>query len=100
MSTSKEEQIYHSPIFKRYVHKKSRFILLLTLFFCCYYFSLPFLTSLFPRLQYMHLAGVSFIWFFALSQILMTWIICHIYASKAKYFDQEARQLINKYEDY
>lgn len=99
MSTSKEDKIYHSPVFKSYVHKKGRFVFLLTLFFCFYYFSLPLLTSFFPKLQHMNVAMVSFIWIFALSQIVMTWIICHVYSQKAKSFDQEAEQLINQYDE-
>lgn len=97
---SKQEQIYHSSIFKHFVNRKKKFVLLLTSFFCFYYFSLPVLTSFFPKLTSMNIhSNVSFIWIFALSQIVMTWTICHLYSYRAKFFDKTAQEIIKSFED-
>lgn len=97
---SKQEQIYHSPVFKQFINKKKKFVLLLTSFFCIYYFSLPILTSFFPELISTNIfRGVTFVWIFALSQIFMTWTICQTYSFRAKLFDKTAQEIIKTYED-
>lgn len=83
-----KDRIYQSSTFKIYMSKKRIFVFLLTLFFFLYYFSLPILTSYFPLLmRYEVIRSISFAWLFALSQFLMTWLICFLYVRKAKSFD-------------
>lgn len=94
---SDQNHIYDSVIFKHFVSKKKTIILFLTLFFLCYYLSLPLLTTFFPHvMNVIVIGGIPLSWFFALSQFLVTGVICIVYYKKAKAFDRTVETIKNE----
>ncbi|MBM7717459.1 DUF485 domain-containing protein [Siminovitchia sp. FSL H7-0308] len=77
-------------IFLELMKKKARFLLVVTLFFMIFYFSLPLFIWLFP--QFIVVGDkVSFIpwwWIFAFLQFIMTWLLGWIYYRKLKRYDK------------
>lgn len=95
-----ENQIYHSSTFQQLLSKKKIVIFGLTLFFFSYYLLLPILTSYFPTLMaYQVYGNITFAWFFAFSQFMMTGTICWIYYRKAKSFDIAVEEIRSEYVD-
>lgn len=91
-------EVYDSAKFKTLVSRKRKVILFLTLFFFCYYISLPLLATFFPNVMNQNvIGGIPFSWFFALSQFLLTAVICIIYFIKAKSFDRSVEEINNEY---
>jgi uncharacterized membrane protein (DUF485 family) len=39
---------------------------------------------------------VAWVWVYAISLFVMTWVLCMIYVSKANGFDKEANQIVEK----
>ena len=59
-----------------------------TIFFFLYYISLPILVGFYPDLMKTPVWGkVNLAYLFALSQFLMTWILCAAYVRVAKRWD-------------
>ncbi|WP_151697928.1 DUF485 domain-containing protein [Weizmannia acidilactici] len=62
--------------------EKKKFIVPLTAFFLVFYFSLPVLTSYSKVLNRPYAGDITWTWVFAISQIVMTWILCTVYVRK------------------
>jgi uncharacterized membrane protein (DUF485 family) len=87
-------EIVQSSYFKQLMEKKKRFIVPMTLFFFVFYFSLPILTAYTDVLNQPAIGDISWAWFFAFTQFIMTWSLCMIYTKKAKSFDNLADKVI------
>ena len=63
-----------------------------------YYMSLPILVGFFPSVMKTEVLGkVNIAYLFALSQFLMTWIVCAMYVRAAKRWDIMNEQLLAKF---
>ncbi|MFF2755540.1 DUF485 domain-containing protein [Psychrobacillus sp. NPDC058041] len=88
--------IAQSPEFKTLKRKKNKFILPISIFFLLSYISLPILTSYTTLLNNNAFGDVAWVWVYAISLFVMTWVLCMIYVSKANGFDKEANQIVEK----
>ena len=86
------------PQFKQLLSEKARFILLATIFFIIYYFTLPVLVGWFPELMDRKVIGeVNLAYLFALSQFFMAWILAFLYVGAAAGWDRQAAALISRF---
>ena len=77
---------------------KRRFIVPATVFFLCYYMALPVLVGFAPELMRHQVIGkVNLAYLFALSQFVMTWVICWLYVREAKRWDKMNAELLAKF---
>jgi uncharacterized membrane protein (DUF485 family) len=92
------EAIAADAEFKRLLSAKARFIILATIFFIVYYFTLPVLVGWFPDLMSKKVVGeVNLAYLFALSQFFMAWILAFIYVGAAAGWDRRAAALIARF---
>jgi uncharacterized membrane protein (DUF485 family) len=84
--------------FKQLLSAKARFILLATIFFIIYYFTLPVLVGWFPHVMDRKVVGeVNWAYLFALSQFFMAWILAFLYVGAAAGWDRQAAALISRF---
>ncbi len=73
------------PDFAALKKAKLRFIIPATIFFLVYYMTLPVLVGFFPEMMKTPVWGkVNWAYLFALSQFIMTWVLCAMYVRVAK----------------
>lgn len=89
-------KVVESNQFKRFLERKRKFIIPMTIFFLIFYFLLPIFTSYTTFLNAPFLGDISWVWIFAFAQFVMTWVLSTIYVKKAASFDEEADQIINE----
>ncbi len=89
-------EIASSPAFQRLLKRKRLFITPIAIFFFVYYFSLPVLTSYFSFLNQPAIGAITWAWLFAITQFIMTWVLCILYSKKAAQFDQDVNALKNE----
>ncbi len=76
------------PAFAELKQAKRRFILPATIFYLVYYMSLPVLIGFFPAPMKTQVWGkVNYAYLFALSQFVMTWVLCALYVRVARRWD-------------
>lgn len=92
------EQIANNKEFKSLITAKKRFIIPLSVFFLVFYFMLPVLTSYTTILNRPAIGSITWTWVYALSQFVMTWVLCIIYVKKAGSFDHTANQIIDDHD--
>jgi uncharacterized membrane protein (DUF485 family) len=86
------------PEFKQLLSAKARFILLATIFFIIYYFTLPVLVGWFPDVMERKVIGqVNWAYLFALSQFFMAWILAFLYVGAAAGWDRQAAALVSRF---
>ncbi len=88
--------ISESQEFKALKKRKVKFIVPITIFFLLFYISLPILTSYTTILNKPAIGDITWVWIFALSQFIMTWVLCMVYVSKANSFDKDVDEIIAK----
>ncbi|KJB84933.1 hypothetical protein AZ66_27790 [Paenibacillus sp. E194] len=86
--------IAKSDNFRKLIRTKKTFIIPFTIFFLCFYFALPILTSYTDILNYSFYGSITWAWVFAFLQFVMTWAFCMIYYKKASKFDKASDQII------
>ncbi|ASN04520.1 DUF485 domain-containing protein [Virgibacillus necropolis] len=89
-------KVEQSPKFKKLMRDRKRFIVPLTIFFLVFYFLLPILTSYTTFLNTPVIGDISWVWLFAFSQFVMTWVLCTLYVRKATSFDKQADEIIDE----
>lgn len=89
------ERIERSEKFQQLKREKSKFIVTLTVFFLAFYMILPILTSYTKILHQPAIGSITWVWLYALSQFVMTWILCTIYVRKAAKFDEMAKEILS-----
>ena len=90
------EKIAQHPGFAELKRAKLRFIIPATIFFMVYYMALPILVGFFPELMKKPVWGkVNIAYLFALSQFIMTWVICGLYVRAARRWDKMNADLLN-----
>jgi uncharacterized membrane protein (DUF485 family) len=90
--------IANDPGFAELKRAKRRFILPATIFFLVYYMALPVLVGFFPEAMKQPVWGkINWAYAFALSQFLMTWIVCALYVRVARRWDRMNTELLAKF---
>lgn len=92
------EKIAADPDFVALKKAKLRFIVPATIFFFIYYMTLPVMVGFFPDLMKAPVLGkVNPAYLFALSQFVMTWVLCALYVRVARRWDIMNAELLAKY---
>jgi uncharacterized membrane protein (DUF485 family) len=95
-SESDYTSIVQSSSFQALLSEKKKFIIPFTIFFFCFYFALPILTSYSTVLNHKFIGNITWAWVFAFLQFVMTWALCMIYSKKAAKFDELANKVIQE----
>ena len=95
-SSTDYAQIANSKAFKNLLTAKKKFIIPFTLFFFCFYFALPIMTSYTKILHQPFIGSITWAWVFAFLQFIMTWSFCMIYSKKAKKFDVLTEEILKE----
>ncbi|MGG3468257.1 DUF485 domain-containing protein [Neobacillus pocheonensis] len=88
--------IAQSASFQALLSEKKKFIIPITIFFFCFYFALPILTSYSTVLNHKFIGSISWAWVFAFLQFIMTWGLCMLYSKKASKFDELANKVVEE----
>lgn len=88
--------IVQSSSFQTLLSEKKKFIVPITIFFFCFYFALPVLTSYTTVLNHKFIGSITWAWVFAFLQFVMTWVLCMLYSKKATRFDDLANKVIQE----
>jgi uncharacterized membrane protein (DUF485 family) len=88
--------IVQSSSFQTLLSEKKKFIVPITIFFFCFYFALPVLTSYTTVLNHKFIGSITWAWVFAFLQFVMTWVLCMLYSKKATKFDELANKIIEE----
>jgi uncharacterized membrane protein (DUF485 family) len=92
------DAIAADPDFAALKRAKRRFIIPGTIFFLIYYMSLPILVGFLPEVMKAPVWGkVNWAYAFALSQFIMTWVLCAMYVRAARKWDIMNAALLAKY---
>ncbi|MEH7302847.1 MULTISPECIES: DUF485 domain-containing protein [Neobacillus] len=95
-SESDYSAIVQSASFQTLLSEKKKFIIPITIFFFCFYFALPILTSYTTVLNHKFIGSITWAWVFAFLQFVMTWVLCMLYSKKAARFDELAAQVVEE----
>ncbi len=88
-------RVERTSAFKELVRKKKAFIIPATIFFLVFYFGLPVLTGFTTVLDRPVIGAINLAYLYAFAQFAMTWILMHLYLSRANKWDDlvdEARR--------
>ncbi|MEH7331316.1 DUF485 domain-containing protein [Neobacillus drentensis] len=96
ISESDYSSIAQSSSFQTLLSEKKKFIIPITIFFFCFYFALPILTSYSTILNHKFIGSISWAWVFAFLQFVMTWGLCMLYSKKAAKFDELADKVVKE----
>ncbi len=89
------DKIASHPGFAELKRAKLRFIIPATIFFFVYYMALPLLVGFFPEFMKKPVLGkVNWAYIFALSQFIMTWVVCGLYVRAARRWDKMNEELL------
>jgi uncharacterized membrane protein (DUF485 family) len=80
-------RVERTSAFKELVKRKRAFIIPATIFFMLFYFGLPFLAAFTTVLNVKVLGPLTLAYVYAFAQFAMTWIIMHLYVSRANKWD-------------
>ena len=92
------EKIAKLQSFKTLTKKKNAFLWSLTVIFLGSYIVLPVLTSYTDLLHQKAIGNITWVWIYSAALFIMTWVLAHLYVSKANKFDREAAAVIREYE--
>ena len=81
-------RVERTEAFKELVRSKRAFIIPATIFFLVFYFGLPFLAAFTTVLNVRVLGPLSLAYVYAFAQFAMTWILMHLYVSRANRWDE------------
>ncbi len=96
MEESREwNRVARTSAFKDLMQKKKAFIIPATIFFMVFYFGLPVLAAYTTVLNFNVIGSITGAYVYAFAQFAMTWILMHLYVSRANRWDaivDKARQ--------
>ncbi len=81
-------RIEKTSAFKELVRSKKAFIIPATVFFMVFYFGLPILAGFTTVLNVEVIGAINLAYIYAFAQFAMTWILMHVYLSKAGRWDE------------
>ena len=80
-------RVERTSAFRELTQKRKAFILPATIFFLVFYFGLPFLTAFTTVLDVNVIGAINLAYIYAFAQFAMTWILMHLYVSRANRWD-------------
>ena len=80
-------RVERTSAFKELISAKRAFIIPATIFFMVFYFGLPFLAAFTTVLDVKVIGSLTLAYIYALAQFAMTWILMHLYVSRANKWD-------------
>ena len=80
-------RVERTSAFKELIKSKRAFIIPATIFFMLFYFGLPFLAAFTTVLNVKVIGPLTLAYIYAFAQFAMTWIIMHLYVSRANKWD-------------
>jgi len=80
-------RIERTSAFKELVRKRKSFIIPATIFFFVFYFGLPVLAGFTTVLDGYAIGAITWAYVYAFAQFAMTWILMHMYISRANRWD-------------
>jgi uncharacterized membrane protein (DUF485 family) len=80
-------RVERTSAFRELTQKRKAFIIPATIFFLVFYFGLPFLTAFTTVLDANVIGAINLAWVYAFAQFAMTWILMHLYVSRANRWD-------------
>jgi uncharacterized membrane protein (DUF485 family) len=80
-------RVERTSAFKELVRRKRGFIIPATIFFMIFYFGLPLLAAFTTVLNVKVIGPLTLAYIYAFAQFAMTWIIMHLYVSRANRWD-------------
>ncbi len=80
-------RVERTSAFKELIRRKRAFIIPATIFFMLFYFGLPFLAAFTTVLNVKVIGPLTLAYLYAFAQFAMTWIIMHLYVSRANKWD-------------
>ncbi|MBA2535445.1 MAG: DUF485 domain-containing protein [Rubrobacter sp.] len=80
-------RVERTSAFKELISAKRAFIIPATIFFMVFYFGLPFLAAFTTVLNVKVIGSLTLAYIYALAQFAMTWILMHLYVSRANKWD-------------
>jgi uncharacterized membrane protein (DUF485 family) len=80
-------RVERTQAFKDLVARKRGFIIPATIFFLVFYFGLPILAAFTTVLNVKVLGPLTLAYVYAFAQFAMTWILMHLYVSRANRWD-------------
>jgi uncharacterized membrane protein (DUF485 family) len=80
-------RVERTAAFKELISAKRAFIIPATIFFMVFYFGLPFLAAFTTVLNVKVIGSLTLAYIYALAQFAMTWILMHLYVSRANKWD-------------
>ena len=80
-------RIERTSAFKELVRKRKSFIIPATIFFFVFYFGLPVLAGFTTVLDGYAIGAITWAYVYAFAQFAMTWILMHMYVSRANRWD-------------
>lgn len=80
-------RVERTDAFKELIRSKRAFIIPATIFFLVFYFGLVFLAAFTTVLNVKVLGPLSLAYVYAFAQFAMTWILMHVYVSRANKWD-------------
>ena len=92
-------RVERTGAFKDLVRRKKAFILPATIFFLIFYFGLPVLAGFTTVLNARVVGPLTLAYVYAFAQFAMTWIIMHLYVSRANKWDDLVDQARNEAAD-
>jgi uncharacterized membrane protein (DUF485 family) len=81
-------RVERTSAFQELVRSKKAFIVPATIFFLIFYFTLPVLTAFTTVLNAKAVGPISWAYVYAFAQFAMTWILSHLYLSRANKWDK------------
>src|SRR5215210_837389 len=80
-------RVERTSAFKELVRSKKAFIVPATIFFFVFYFGLPVLAGFTTVLDGYAIGSITWAYVYAFAQFAMTWILMHLYVSRADRWD-------------
>ncbi|MDQ5818448.1 MAG: DUF485 domain-containing protein [Actinomycetota bacterium] len=87
--TREEEwiRVERTSAFRELMRSKKAFIIPATIFFFTFYFGLPILAAFTTVLNFTVVGAITGAYVYAFAQFAMTWILVHLYVSRANRWD-------------
>lgn len=88
MEESREwSRVARTGAFRELMQAKKAFIIPATIFFMVFYFGLPVLAAFTTVLNFQVVGAITGAYVYAFAQFAMTWILMHVYVSRANRWD-------------
>ncbi|MFC5602811.1 DUF485 domain-containing protein [Sporosarcina koreensis] len=91
------ERLIETEEFKQLVKKKKHFFRPYVIAFFAIYLMLPILTGYTSILEARAIGYMTWTWVYAFGMFVMVWVLTQIYVKKARDFDKDVEQLLEKH---